>query len=136
MGYPSARHKTALREIPAFMALEAQGVYVGVRPPEEWHEPNLGGPYFSDPMEIIASTGIPVLAVFGEMDTQADPVQGAEAYREALRIEQQLVHRYEWLVGNAGDEAASRVLGDILYQTRMHFAMFQHALFTTRSGSS
>ena len=26
----------------------------------------------------------PVLAIFGERDTQADPIQGAHAYREAL----------------------------------------------------
>jgi uncharacterized protein len=39
---------------------------------------------FFDPMGIIERTSIPVLAFFGEKDTQVDPVQGAEAYRIAL----------------------------------------------------
>jgi len=39
---------------------------------------------FFDPMGTIAKTSIPVLAFFGEKDTQVDPVQGAEAYKEAL----------------------------------------------------
>jgi len=78
------RHKTALRAIPAFMALEREGVFVGVRPENEWHAPNVEGEYFLDPTEVITRTAIPVLAFFGELDTQADPVQGARAYREAL----------------------------------------------------
>jgi len=78
------RLKTSLREIPAFMALEGQGVFVGVRPEDEWHPPNLDGEYFFDPMEIVRRIDIPVLAVFGERDTQADPIQGSVAYRDAL----------------------------------------------------
>jgi pimeloyl-ACP methyl ester carboxylesterase len=35
-------------------------------------------------MEVIERTTIPVLAFFGEKDTQADPIQGAQAYRAAL----------------------------------------------------
>jgi pimeloyl-ACP methyl ester carboxylesterase len=78
------RHKTALRAFPAFMALEQQGVFVGVRPEAEWHAPNLTGEYFFDPMELIQRTTVPVLAVFGAKDTQADPIQGVNAYRAAL----------------------------------------------------
>jgi pimeloyl-ACP methyl ester carboxylesterase len=40
--------------------------------------------YF-DPMTVIENTTIPVLAVFGEMDRWIDPVQGAEAYGQALQ---------------------------------------------------
>jgi len=76
--------KTALREYPAFLALGTQGVFVGVRPESEWHAPNLDGDYFWDPLSVVERTAIPVLAVFGEKDTQADPVQGANAYRDAL----------------------------------------------------
>ena len=76
--------KTALREYPAFLALETQGVFVGVRPESEWHAPNLDGDYFWDPVRAIERTTIPILAVFGERDTQADPVQGVRAYRAAL----------------------------------------------------
>jgi pimeloyl-ACP methyl ester carboxylesterase len=39
---------------------------------------------FFNPVEIIETLKIPVLAFFGEKDTQVDPVQGAEAYQKAL----------------------------------------------------
>lgn len=39
---------------------------------------------FFDPIEIIETTTIPVLAFFGEEDTQVDPFQGADAYTKAL----------------------------------------------------
>jgi CubicO group peptidase (beta-lactamase class C family)/dienelactone hydrolase len=39
---------------------------------------------FFNPMEIVAKLPIPVLAFFGEKDTQVDPVQGAAAYGKAL----------------------------------------------------
>jgi pimeloyl-ACP methyl ester carboxylesterase len=40
---------------------------------------------FYDPMEILAHTTIPVLAFFGELDKNVDPIQGAEAYEAALQ---------------------------------------------------
>jgi pimeloyl-ACP methyl ester carboxylesterase len=40
---------------------------------------------FFDPMEVIDHTTIPVLAFFGELDKNVDPVQGAEAYEAALQ---------------------------------------------------
>ena len=40
---------------------------------------------FYDPMEILAHSTIPVLAFFGELDKNIDPVQGAEAYQAALQ---------------------------------------------------
>jgi dipeptidyl aminopeptidase/acylaminoacyl peptidase len=40
---------------------------------------------FIDPMDIIVRTTIPVLAFFGELDKNIDPVQGAEAYEVALQ---------------------------------------------------
>jgi pimeloyl-ACP methyl ester carboxylesterase len=39
---------------------------------------------FFDPIEVIARTTIPVLAIFGEHDTAVDPIQGSEAYQAAL----------------------------------------------------
>jgi len=39
-----------------------------------------------NPMGIIAQTKIPVLSIYGEKDTQVDPHQGAEAYRESLKV--------------------------------------------------
>lgn len=40
---------------------------------------------FFNPIDIIEKTTIPVLAFFGEKDTQVDPVQGVEAYKKALK---------------------------------------------------
>jgi pimeloyl-ACP methyl ester carboxylesterase len=40
---------------------------------------------FIDPIEVIEHTTIPVLAFFGELDKNIDPVQGAEAYESALQ---------------------------------------------------
>jgi pimeloyl-ACP methyl ester carboxylesterase len=60
------------------------GYREGIVPEEDWHAPNLQGEYFWDPIEVIEQTTIPVLAFFGERDTQVDPIQGAQAYQEAL----------------------------------------------------
>ena len=51
---------------------------------------------YVDPMDVIEHTTIPVLAFFGELDKNIDPVQGAEAYEAALR--------------KAGNQAASIVV--------------------------
>jgi pimeloyl-ACP methyl ester carboxylesterase len=40
---------------------------------------------FFNPMSLIARTRIPILAIFGERDTQVDPFQAAEAYKKALK---------------------------------------------------
>jgi pimeloyl-ACP methyl ester carboxylesterase len=39
---------------------------------------------FFNPVTLLETIKIPVLAVFGENDTQIDPYQGAEAYKKAL----------------------------------------------------
>lgn len=80
------RNKRALADYPAVGSLEGLlNVRVDViRPQEEWHVDDPAGDYYWDPMAVIETTTIPVLAVFGGRDTQIDPVQGAEAYREAL----------------------------------------------------
>ena len=40
---------------------------------------------FFNPMTLIEKTTIPVLAIFGEKDTQVDPFQAVEAYEKALK---------------------------------------------------
>jgi len=40
---------------------------------------------FFNPMTLIEKTSIPVLALFGEKDTQVDPFQAAKAYEKALK---------------------------------------------------
>lgn len=39
---------------------------------------------FFNPITLVEKINIPVLAIFGEKDTQIDPFQGAEAYEKAL----------------------------------------------------
>ena len=46
------------------------------------HSPDEEG--FYDPMNVIKKVTVPVLAFFGEKDTQVDPIQGMNAYKQAL----------------------------------------------------
>lgn len=56
----------------------------GPKPREKWDE--AGPEFLFDPIENIERTRIPILAFFGERDKQADPIQGAEAYRKAVGL--------------------------------------------------
>jgi pimeloyl-ACP methyl ester carboxylesterase len=78
------RIKQQLAAYPVLNKLEYLGLNMRIRLEEEWHIHNPAGDYFWDPMEVIERTTIPVLAFFGEKDTQADPIQGERAYRSAL----------------------------------------------------
>jgi len=53
-------------------------------PQEAWqlNDPELES--WWNPIEVIEQTTIPVLAFFGDKDTQIESNQGAHAYREAL----------------------------------------------------
>lgn len=51
-----------------------------------------------------------------------------QAYRTAMQLEADLVPKYEWLIANANQEQTGEVLNTILYETRMHYTMFEHAL--------
>jgi len=51
-----------------------------------------------------------------------------EAYRVAMELEQELVPDYEWLIQNTSDGQTQQIIETILFQTRMHYNMFQHAL--------
>lgn len=75
------------------------GYKTGVMPEDEWHVPNFQGEYFWDPIEVIEQTTIPVLAFFGDKDTQVDPIQGAQAYREALERADNLNFRVNIIPG-------------------------------------
>jgi pimeloyl-ACP methyl ester carboxylesterase len=79
------RHRAPFADIPSFQALGRFGQRVDVPSREEWHPADPAREYYGyDPMDVIRNTDIPILAVFGERDTQVDPIQGAEAWREAL----------------------------------------------------
>jgi pimeloyl-ACP methyl ester carboxylesterase len=82
-----ARHKAPMIDLPAFQAMAQFGQRVEVVPRDDWHPADPARPYYGyDPMDVIVETTIPVLAVFGGRDTQVDPIQGAEAYGEALKM--------------------------------------------------
>lgn len=51
-----------------------------------------------------------------------------EAYELCVKMERDLILRYEWLVKNAGDRDSAGILNNILLQTRHHLVMFEHAL--------
>jgi pimeloyl-ACP methyl ester carboxylesterase len=79
-----AEYKKQLDALPGIESAARFGYKKGVEPENKWHVGNQQGEYFWDPIEVIENTTIPVLAIFGKMDTQIDPFQGAQAYREAL----------------------------------------------------
>lgn len=78
------RIKQQLAAYPVLSKLEYLGLNMRIRLEEDWHINDPTGDYFWDPMEVIGQTTFPVLAFFGEKDTQADPIQGERAYRSAL----------------------------------------------------
>jgi hypothetical protein len=51
-----------------------------------------------------------------------------EAFELCVKMEQDLIPRYEWLVKNAADRDSAGILNSILLQTRHHLVMFDHAL--------
>jgi rubrerythrin len=51
-----------------------------------------------------------------------------QAYQIAIRLEDELIPKYEALIQKAEDRDSARVLNSILYQTRMHAMMFSHAM--------
>jgi pimeloyl-ACP methyl ester carboxylesterase len=56
----------------------------GILPEDRWSPRDPHGEAFFDPMPIIDTLTIPVLAFFGELDKNVDPVQGSDAYGVAL----------------------------------------------------
>lgn len=62
------------------------GIPVDPIPEVDWEPEDLESEFFKyDPVKIIEKQTIPVLAFFGEKDTQADPIQGKNAYEKAIR---------------------------------------------------
>ena len=51
-----------------------------------------------------------------------------EAYQLCVKMERDLIPRYEWLIRNAEDRDTAGILNELLIQTRYHLAMFEHAL--------
>lgn len=91
--------KKKLQGFPLLASMKVFGLSMRIVTREEWHEPNLEGDYFWNPMQVIEKTKIPVLAFFGGKDTQVDPVQGVEAYRAALETAGNPYSRVELIEG-------------------------------------
>ena len=51
-----------------------------------------------------------------------------EAYVLCVRLEEDLIPRYETLIWTAEDDTTARIIERILRETRMHYRMFSHAL--------
>lgn len=51
-----------------------------------------------------------------------------DAYSLCLQLEENLIPRYETLIAAAEDDTTASVLDRILWETRMHYTMFSHAL--------
>lgn len=51
-----------------------------------------------------------------------------EAFEVCVKLEKDLIPRYEWLVKNAEDRESTAILNELLLQTRNHLVMFQRAL--------
>lgn len=51
---------------------------------EVWRKNDSGQEDTWNPIEVVEQVSIPVLAIFGEQDSQGDPIQGAHAWRRAL----------------------------------------------------
>jgi pimeloyl-ACP methyl ester carboxylesterase len=82
-GYDEYREAMeVLSEIPRFE--DHTGITLKVAEEDGWTPRRRDTDTFFDPMEVIEHTTIPILAFFGELDRNVDPVQGAEAYEAAL----------------------------------------------------
>jgi len=91
--------------------------YVMVIPQEENHI------YWLD--QLFSAYGLP-------SDGKVSPVVPSgsltEAYQFAVKLEADLLPRYEWLVRNAEDRDSAQALNTILIQSRHHLVMFEHAM--------
>jgi pimeloyl-ACP methyl ester carboxylesterase len=61
------------------------GVNLEIAEEDDWTPRKRDTDSFFDPTVVLEHTTIPVLAFFGELDKNIDPVQGAEAYEAALQ---------------------------------------------------
>lgn len=68
------------------------------------------------------------LAAEGKTDSVLENKALPEAYELSVKMESDLLPRYEWLVKKAEDRDTAQVLNAILIQSRYHLVMFEHAL--------
>jgi hypothetical protein len=91
--------------------------YMMVIPQEENHVEWIG--------QLFAAYG---LQADGKTPPVVDNKTLTEAYELSVKMENNLLPRYEWLVKKAEDRDSAQVLDGILIQSRWHLVMFDHAL--------
>jgi pimeloyl-ACP methyl ester carboxylesterase len=104
-------YKTALNSL-----FEIPGVkeYTGmsVTPEERWQPWPKDSDSFINPMDRLEGTKIPVLALYGELDKNVDPLQGADAYEKTLSKAGNTKYRVEVIPG-AGHVLTPAITGCI-----------------------
>ena len=69
-----------------------------------------------------------VCLLMGKQPPVVDNKTLTNAYELSVKMENDLLPRYEWLVKKAEDRDTAQVLNAILIQSRWHLVMFDHAL--------
>jgi len=75
--------------------------------------------------QLFAAYGLPAE---GKVPPVVENKTLTEAYELSVKLETDLLPRYEWLVKKAEDRDTAQVLNTILLQSRWHLVMFDHAL--------
>ncbi len=91
--------------------------YMMVIPQEENHVEWIG--------QLFKAYGLPA---DGKTPPVVDNKTLKQAYELSVKMENELLPRYEWLVKKAEDRDTAQVLNAILIQSRWHLVMFDHAL--------
>jgi hypothetical protein len=128
----SPRNKQWIRRLDALLKKERFAMSQYRHEPEIYrlHEPyTLIIPHKQSQVEWLTAL-FPVVGLRMPDSTTAPPdtTSWHDVLTVSMAIEKGLIRDYEWLVQYAEDEKIRRVLSDFLYQTRMHFIMFQHTL--------
>jgi pimeloyl-ACP methyl ester carboxylesterase len=104
-------YKTALERL-----FELPGVkeYTGmsITPEERWQPWSKDSDSFINPMDPLEGTKIPVLALYGELDKNVDPIQGVNAYEKTLSKAGNTKYRVEVIPG-AGHVLTPAITGCI-----------------------
>jgi hypothetical protein len=91
--------------------------YMMVIPQEENHVEWIG--------QLFAAYG---LTANGKKPPVVDNKTLTDAYELSVKMENELLPRYEWLIKKAEDLDTAQVLNGLLIQSRWHLVMFDHAL--------
>jgi hypothetical protein len=91
--------------------------YMMVIPQEENHVEWIG--------QLFEAYGLPAE---GKTEPVVENKTLTEAYELSVKMESDLLPRYEWLVKTAEDRDTAQLLNSVLIQSRWHLVMFEHAL--------